>query len=310
MIIMPGLALAQMTVGNNGNAGGIKSEELLDLPKLGVKPDSGPKPVRPLPPSSPAVATDNTNTIPVVTHPSSPLPKPDRMKESKKSSGDAIVPPASTALLHNPKITIMLSSEEMDIVDEFVTLYDSKDRNVKNNKPEKGSQEDLLGLFNRLAGDGQGNADNNIRKLPNLYLGLILYHSPSEWVVTLNGKAISTQNNRPDNEFYIRRISRREVELVWKPDSMQSIANIWRNFSGSQKKALHGIAVDEKESHIILLLKPNQTFDSGAIAIREGFVKSASGEEQNSQSPQDNTLKPVDLPAIKQKKTDMLMLKK
>lgn len=48
-----------------------------------------------------------------------------------------------------------------------------------------------------------------------IYLGSILYSSPNKWSVWINDHKISSSNNKPSNELYIKSINEDEVNIVW-----------------------------------------------------------------------------------------------
>jgi len=48
-----------------------------------------------------------------------------------------------------------------------------------------------------------------------IYLGSILYSSPNKWSVWINDRKISSSNNKPSNELYIKSINEDEVNIIW-----------------------------------------------------------------------------------------------
>lgn len=175
--------------------------------------------------------------------------------------------------MHLGKTSLMYNKDDMDIVLQALDLYDHSARAQKDNAAPK---KDFLGnLLSTLKHDDTPQTAVPL-PLPNLYLGSIVYYSPANWSVWINGRKLMNRNNGQDNEFYVGRLSRSEVELIWKPTSLLDTPEIWRQMTDDGTHPLPNITVDAENGRITLLLRPNQTFLPKSLAIREGLIKSAS----------------------------------
>jgi hypothetical protein len=150
----------------------------------------------------------------------------------------------------------------------MLKIYDSYDPR-KSAQTEKG--EDYTDIFK--GADSKEPVHDVVRPLPNVYLGSIVYYSPKEWAVSVNGKKILNADNNPKNEFYISKISRKEVELIWSPKSLNDLPARWDQTTGGGKNPVPHVAVDSEKGTVTLNMHPNQTFVISAIAIQEGLVK-------------------------------------
>lgn len=90
--------------------------------------------------------------------------------------------------------------------DEITKIYQALDAH-KNNQPFDVAPKEIEEKEqNQLTKD---NTDSCI------YLGSILYHSPDNWSAWINGQKISSSNNQPTNELYIKSINPTSANIVW-----------------------------------------------------------------------------------------------
>ncbi len=237
-----------------------------DMPKPALVQPSLPVslPVIPLPNTSGHMPLPGSAKNPEKTEPStentSALPVPSA------PAGQAAAPSAATepATAHT-NLTIMFSSDEMDTISTMIKAYDSYDARNKQDQKQKKDLRDIFG----------NEPEQQIlpHELPNIYLGSIVYTSPGTWIVTINGRRISASHNAPTNEFYISKISRKEVELVWKPHSLNDLPDKWNQMTEGGKTHIPNIVVDSANNMVTLNMHPNQTFISSSLQIREGLIR-------------------------------------
>jgi len=176
---------------------------------------------------------------------------------------------------HLEKTSLMFNKDDMNLLLQALDIYDHSARPQKSDGEPK--KDFLNGLLDTLKHDETPGAAP--LPLPNLYLGSIVYYSPANWSVWINGKKLVNRSNQESNEFFVIRISRSEVELVWRPSSLLDTPETWRQLTDDGAHPLPGIEVDAEKGKITLQLHPNQTFLSKSLAIREGLIKSASAAQ-------------------------------
>jgi hypothetical protein len=186
--------------------------------------------------------------------------------------------------LHLGTTSLMFSKNDMDVLLQALEIYDHSARAQKAAPTQ--NKDFLSSLLDTLKHDDA--SKETILPLPNLYLGSIVYYSPSNWSVWLNGKKLLNRNNQPSNEFYIDRISPSEIELLWTPPSLLDTVETWRRLTEDGAHPPEGVAVDAEKGRITLHMRPNQTFLPKSLAIREGLIKSAPVVPAHAQAAPDN----------------------
>ena len=174
---------------------------------------------------------------------------------------------------HDSATSLMFNKQEMEIIKQLIEMYDKQEViDAKNPDAKKEGNDSFSDLFNLIKQEGN-NHEEKEKILPNIYLGSIIYHSPTQWVAMVNGVMIDSDNNNLQNSFYIKRVSRKAVELVWKPKNFNLLSVSYKNLSDREKANKVNIMLDNKNASVTLLLMPNQTFISKEVSIKEGFVK-------------------------------------
>ncbi|MEI6730893.1 MAG: hypothetical protein WCL30_06490 [Pseudomonadota bacterium] len=224
---------------------------------------------------TPALPTPPTAT-PVIANPSigNILVDPNKVSNTVKSL------PPEAKLISQQRVfntNLMFSTAESGIIAKFFDAFDSI-ADV-NKKTGENNPDDLNGLLNSLIKKPiQGIIEKPKEEvipqpLPNLYIASIAYYSDAEWSIWLNGKKISSKLNKPTNEFFISKISRKEVELTWKPAYLLDMPTLWNKLSDSGNKPLKNIKLDPTAGILTLTMRPNQTFLPKYLAISEGLIK-------------------------------------
>lgn len=99
-----------------------------------------------------------------------------------------------------------------------------------------------------------------------VYLASLLFFSQNSWVVWINDRKITSDNNDPQNEFYIKDISKNSVDIVWKLGITK-----WKIITGNSDDQLPEV---NSENQIVnnFTLRPNQTYILVDDHIVEGKI--------------------------------------
>jgi hypothetical protein len=99
-----------------------------------------------------------------------------------------------------------------------------------------------------------------------IYLGSLIYFTPSDWVIWLNDQKISTSTNDPQKEIYVTKVLSDRINVKWKMSLTK-----WKILSGKRDETQaprldfnSNIVESEFE------LRPNQTFILGSNSVVEG----------------------------------------
>ena len=98
---------------------------------------------------------------------------------------------------------------------------------------------------------------------PQFTLSSILYHTPSDWAVWMDGKKF-TPASLEHNELKLLEVNKESARFQWTPSTSQPYQNMWKKTPGS------GIELRLDEKLIFFTLRPNQTLSSGKMRIVEG----------------------------------------
>jgi hypothetical protein len=257
-----------------------RNEETLELPDLPAGSDASPS--ADMHPSAKSGNGNASGLPPAVTTPSVPgisRAAPDNTAKSSYPAPSGVVEIPSAANIVKPPVvvntrppgydadmTLMFSADDMYKVTHMLKLYDSYEEHKHSDAAQKDDLSDLFG--------NQPAPASEIVPLPNLYLGSIVYYSPESWSISINGSIILSSDNLPAKEFYVGRISRREVEIIWKPAAIEQAYDIMGQITGNGKALPDEVIIDRAHSLIKLRMRPNQTFVIRELAIREGLIKS------------------------------------
>ncbi len=99
-----------------------------------------------------------------------------------------------------------------------------------------------------------------------IYLGSLIYFTPSDWVIWLNDQKISTSSNDPQKEIYVTKVLSDRINVKWKMSLTK-----WKILSGKRDETQaprldfnSNIVESEFE------LRPNQTYILGSNSVVEG----------------------------------------
>jgi len=239
---------------------------LPNITQLPPNPTASASPVAPMPtppvtmptpttpqPALPPIPTPATSNLPVV-------PTPAKTVENE-----------SAPRMNTIGATIMFTAEEMNTINQMLKIYDSYDPK----KPTQGGpKDDFSDILTGIKTEQKEAPERQVeRPLPNVYLGSIVYQSPKQWMVSINGELITSENNSTKKEFYIFAVSRKEVSLMWHPRSLGDFPQRWEQKTNNGAKLLPRVWFDAEHNAIRLDMHPNQTFVISTLAIEEGLVK-------------------------------------
>lgn len=161
-----------------------------------------------------------------------------------------------------PSISLMYSDEEIDdikhaINGSVVVKNDDKDQDKAGPK-ESEERVDNSGSY--------------------IYLNSILYNSSDSWSVWINGKKISSTNNDPKNEIYIKSVTENSAEIVWK----MSVGK-WRILSDNKSSDVNAPVNAKNQVEFGFTLNFNQSYNLAKGEVTEGKI-GVSAQSVNNQA--------------------------
>lgn len=120
----------------------------------------------------------------------------DNVTKNNQDSSHSLSKIVSSLVKKSDGSSIMFSD------DEITKIYQALDAH-KNNQPFDASPKETEVPLTK--------DDTN----SCIYLGSILYNSPDSWSAWVNGQKISSSNNQPTNELYIKSINSDSANIVW-----------------------------------------------------------------------------------------------
>lgn len=247
---------------------------LLELPAGAAVPPAHVSSVPSAPPGNVPVATP---AQPPSEDTASPLPQPAPKEAYKPKIMTSPLQPDQPFLEEPVRIednfSIMFSQKDMDtLIIPSLALYDkAKSAEQQTAHASGAAQDDLTDLLASLT--TQGEAKETIKPLPNLYLGSIVYYTPSDWSIWINGRKLPSRLNKPENEFFVREISRTSAVVIWKPQRLTEMQKAWTDKTTPPHVVPKSILLDEEKKTVTLTMRPNQTFIPLEMSIEEGLIK-------------------------------------
>lgn len=100
-----------------------------------------------------------------------------------------------------------------------------------------------------------------------IYLASLLYFGKENWVIWINDKKITSDDNDMTNEFYVKNITKKSVNIVWKLGITK-----WKIITGKSDDQIPEI---NENNQIVnnFKLEPNQTYILADNSITEGKIK-------------------------------------
>jgi hypothetical protein len=198
-----------------------------------------------------------------------PLPPAPPPGVAKPAPGAAA--PATPALNPDADVviipSIMFPPKLAQRLDELVAeAMSSRTANVAASHTAAGQDELLNQLLNQNASK-QAEAPPQ-KVFPVFFLGSIIYTSRNEWSVWVNDVKFTNRNNRITKNFYVANLDKTHATIRWNPGIL------WPDLAAAKKAktdaAPQPITLDEATHTVTFTLRPNQSFISQAMAIREG----------------------------------------
>ncbi len=164
----------------------------------------------------------------------------------------------------NKMISLMYDEEEIDNIARALDAYrNGRDYTVDDallsdeEKKEKARKLDgARKLYNK-------EIEENERSY--VYFASMMYFSPKDWTIWINNTKITSQDNKPQKEFFVRSIDQDGVRIRWSLGVSK-----WRILSGKTLDNSEPKINNNNQVEIDLSLKPNQTYILGSNKIIEG----------------------------------------
>lgn len=105
------------------------------------------------------------------------------------------------------------------------------------------------------------------------HVSSIVYRSPSDWMIWLNGKRVTPKINKGD--VRVVGVGRDHVRLRWKPDHWEERLQVWNDKQPLSREIRKlqvpgSTYVDEQTQAIYATLRPNQTWVTATPVVVEG----------------------------------------
>lgn len=116
----------------------------------------------------------------------------------------------------------------------------------------------------------------SITEMPTFFLDSIMYFSPENWALWINGKKLSSDKRASDG-LRVVDIDNKKATLIWTSNAFTTAVPDWKE----QLSALEGISFDEASAELTFTLHPNQAIDISDLSIREGKTQAAASPSNN-----------------------------
>jgi len=253
------------------------------------------------PPQAPAIASAPS----IIAPPVAPLVPPldqviPPVKAVEVPHTNPVVPPAlkvgpSTAKRDDEIIpkSLFLSDEDniriSNAIADFHNLISARDKGDVRNDSQS-----ITDMNDTKAPGAAKEVEEGDFIYPQFFLASLVYRSPDDWLVIVNGRKITPQTIDDQSEITVTAIDNDKVLLKWKPANMAHVMEIWDKLTASQQtkpsndentpaqmtfdtKVLDKVPdvpvlVDKERKVVTFILRPNQTFSSFAMQVLEGKV--------------------------------------
>lgn len=99
---------------------------------------------------------------------------------------------------------------------------------------------------------------------PQFFLSSIIYRSPVDWSMWINGQKISQDNKNPIAGLMVIDIEKEKATFKWRPDNMERVVDIGEGGPDNP------VNVDVAGGVVTFTLRANQTFSAYAMRVLEG----------------------------------------
>lgn len=114
---------------------------------------------------------------------------------------------------------------------------------------------------------------------PQFYLSSIVYHTPAEWVVWVNGQRFASETPSAGN-LTVLSVDKRRVTFEWKPELYSLYTGRWMN---APKPA--SLAFNDDRQSVTFTLYTNQTFSAYNFTVSEGWLPPTRAEQITLDNP-------------------------
>ncbi len=151
--------------------------------------------------------------------------------------------------------SLMFGNDEIDNIGKAIDSLNNAQVFIPDDDKEKAAQ---AAQASKIAAE-EKNAKSYI------YLASIIYLSPEDWAVWIGDQKITKQTNKKSNEFYLKLVTRDQVEVLWTIGISK-----WKILSGIKSDEAVPKVNDKNQIEINFTIRPNQTFILGSNAVVEG----------------------------------------
>jgi hypothetical protein len=273
----PALPMATQSPENTSDPLAVTPLAVTPLPVTPPSLSGGDLTVESLPAHNPPESAANALPAPVKT--------PAYMPKIRVIKGDKTQQLLEEPVHIDDSFSLMFSNQDMEtIVLPSLELYDRfKSQGTQTQDGGSTAGDDLTGLLESLK--IQGETKQTTQTLSNIYLGSIVYYSPENWSIWLNGKKLVHRINAVSNPLYVSSIDRTHAVLVWKPAILMNMGKLWDEKSMSPDTLPKDVVVDAANKMVTLTMRPNQTFVPQTLTIYEGLVKQSAAETASETAP-------------------------
>lgn len=166
------------------------------------------------------------------------------------------------------KISVMFGVTELRMITKILAAIEARRRAQEMGEASL-NQDDVLRDI--MADIGAGTAELEAEMLakmpkesPAFFLNSIVYKSPDDWAVWVNGRKMDKETT--DGDLSIARVGKKSVAFVWHTEYLDFVAPDWSEAVADRK----GVTVDADGMTVRFTLQPNQTFVVRAMQIVEG----------------------------------------
>lgn len=197
--------------------------------------------------------------------------------------------------------SVFFTEEEIKRMKQVLYISESFKGEAVSDKPQTDDTafNDLLGSLNNKA-----TVDvSPITEFPSFYVSTIVYKSPSNWSLWLNGNRVTPK--RVPAGIEVVAVSPTGAQFLWKPEKFMQFKAYWDDIEAGKvakppARSLSQAAkvtFDKKNSAWVFTVKTNQTFASQYMAVLEGKHDAESSVTPPA-TPVVNTVQPVVEPPL------------
>ncbi len=161
-----------------------------------------------------------------------------------------------TLLKNKKQVSLMFDEEEEDGVNRAVESFKSGQQFSLDDENKKDDEDKKIKAKKELENEKS-----------YIYLASIMYYSPLIWTVWINNTKITSENNDPKKELFIKSVGPDNAKVRWTLSMSK-----WKILSGKTDESLAPKINENNQVEINFTLKPNQTFMLNANTVKEGKI--------------------------------------